>query len=332
MDNRSEKIFAANTEFILKKAAARYGITPDRLKRLGSFESIVYEYERDGKACVMKLTHSIHRTPELIQGELEWVNHLADGGISVSRVVPSINGELVEKIDVGETYFLVYTFEKAPGRIAKIDTWNDDLIEKWGRTLGRMHVRTKSFEPSNNKFKRFQWHEDYAMDIERYVPASQPLVLEKCRALKQRLHDLPVDKNSYGLVHCDLHYGNFFVDNGNLTVFDFDDCQYHWFAFDIAIPLFYALRDSKIDPGDKVFADHFMEIFMAGYKEENTIDKSWLERIPLFLKVREMELYFLIISDMPENLDDWCHRFMKGRRERIEKEIPIIDIDFGRYA
>jgi|GEM_PF-4147068 len=57
-----------------------------------------------------------------------------------------------------------------------------------------------------------------------------------------------------------------------------------------------------------------------------------LERIPLFLKVREMELYFLLVSDKPENLDEWCQRFMRGRRERIEKEMPIIDIDFSRYA
>ncbi|MBN1211542.1 MAG: phosphotransferase [candidate division Zixibacteria bacterium] len=332
MDKRSEKIFADNTEYILKEAADRYGTAPDELRRLGSFESIVCEFEREGKAYIMKVTHSLHRTPELIQGELEWVNHLADGGVSVSRAVLSGRGRLVEKIEVGDSYFLVYVFEKALGHLAQSDRWNDDLFEKWGAVLGRMHARTRSFTPSREEYRRFLWHEDYTMDIERYIPPSEPKVLEKCRTLKDKLHTLPVAKDYFGLVHCDVHHGNFFVNDGNITVFDFDDCQYHWFAFDIAIPLFYVLRDSRVNPDDTAFADNFMSLFLKGYKKENPVDRFWLERIPLFLKIREMELYFLIVSDRPENLNGWCNRFMEGRRERIEKEIPVIDIDFSRYA
>jgi len=43
------------------------------------------------------------------------------------------------------------------------------------------------------------------------------------------------------LIHTDVHAGNFFVDDGRITVFDFDDSSYQWFASDIAIALYYTI-------------------------------------------------------------------------------------------
>ena len=332
MDQRNEQIFKDNREHILNEATAFYGAAPEKLRRLGSFESVVYEYDISERRYILKITHSIHRSAELIQGELEWVNYLAGGGVAVSPVVLSKNGRLVERVDVDGSYFLIYVFEKAPGQQPESDKWDTTLFEKWGWTLGRMHRLSKTFEPSQSIYRRYHWHEDYPMDIRKYIPASQPLALEKCLALKEWLHGLPRDRDSYGLVHGDLHHGNFFVDNGELTVFDFDDCQYHWFAYDFVIPLFYVLRDKQVNPQDKIFAAEFMAAFMTGYKRENLIDRYWMERLPLFMKVREMELYMLLLDEKPENLNDWCLRLLEGRRESIEQGKPVIDIDFTRFT
>ncbi|MFZ5981909.1 MAG: phosphotransferase enzyme family protein [Candidatus Zixiibacteriota bacterium] len=331
LDRRSEQLFENHRDFILNEATAFYETTPDRLNRLGSFESIVYEFEKDRRRYILKITHSLHRSLELIQGELEWVRYLAEGGVGVSPVVLSKNGQLVERVDVDDSYFLVYVFEKASGRLPSSDNWGAGLFEKWGQTLGRMHRRTKTFVPSHSACRRFHWHEDYTMELEKFIPASQPLVLEKGKLLRQRLHNLPCDRDAYGLVHCDLHHGNFFVDDGRLTVFDFDDCQYHWFAFDIAIPLFYVLRDARVNPDDMAFASGFMTAFMTGYNQENHLDREWMERLPLFLKLRELELYCLLLDMEPGQMNDWCRRLLDHRRERIEREIPVIDMDFTNF-
>ena len=67
------------------------------------------------------------------------------------------------------------------------------------------------------------------------------------------LDSLPKDDDCYGLIHADIHQGNFFVDeNDNITIFDFDDCHYHWFAYDLAVPLFglaISLRDNCSERG-----------------------------------------------------------------------------------
>ncbi len=337
MDKRSEDIFALHKEAILDEAAKRYGVTGGDLVKRGSFESQVFEFVRDGKAGILKLTHSLHRTPELVSGEVDWVVHLARYGVPVSNVIASANGRSIEVIDgdavssLGDDYFIAYAFEKAEGRHTHRADWNDDFIEIWGAVLGHLHRVTKGYRPARPEFRRFHWHEDPSLHLCQAV-ARQSRVVEKRRAILERLRSLPVDDDSYGLIHADLHHGNFLARDGAMRIFDFDDCHYGWFAFDISIPLFYVLRDKEVDPADTAFANRFLSSFLAGYRRENAQDDFWMNHIPDFLKLREMDLYNLIIADDAVDADDWCQRFMKDRRHRIEHDIPVTELDFSKLA
>jgi len=332
MDLKSKQIFDENSDYIMAEVARCYEIAKADLKKLGSFESFVFEYEKNNQKQILKITHNLHRTADQIKGELEWVDFLAENGVSVPPVVRSKNGKLVEQISLDDSYFLVYAFEKAKGGLPKKSLWCDSLFENWGKVMGRMHAMTKKYKPSDKTIKRFHWYEDPTLRIEQYVPVSQPKVIEKCGQLKSKLLALPTGTDAYGLIHSDLHHGNFFVENNEITVFDFDDCHYNWFAFDISIPLFYVLRDAGVDPNDKSFACHFMSCFMAGYRQENNIETSCLEQIPDFLKLREMDLYIIIHAEEAFDLNEWCVRFMEQRRSRIENDVPIIDIDFSVFG
>ncbi len=332
MDIKSKQIFEVNSGYILNEASQRYAISKTDLKKLGSFESFVYEYEKNGQSRILKITHNRHRTVNQIKGELEWVNFLAENKVSVPPVIRSKNKELVELINVDDSYFLIYAFEKASGSLPEQNLWDDVLFENWGRVMGRMHAVTKKYRPSDKAIRRFHWYEDPSLRVEKHIPPSQPKVIEKYNRLKNKLLILPTDMDSYGLIHSDLHHDNFFVDNDKITVFDFDDCHYSWYAFDISIPLFYVLRDSHVDPNDKSFARHFMKCFMTGYRQENNIDISCLGQIPDFLKLREIDLYSIIHAEEALNLNDWCQRFMEERQSRIENDVPIIEIDFSVFG
>jgi Ser/Thr protein kinase RdoA (MazF antagonist) len=332
VDVRSERIFDDNSKYILSEACRRFGVSPDKLKRLGSFESVVYEYPKDDREFILKLTHSIHRTPEAIQGELEWTNYLAEGGVSAAPAILSEDGDLIEVIDVADSYFVAYAFEKAEGERPEASTWTDDLIRKWGGTTGRMHALTVKYQPSKLAFRRQHWHDDSYRDFENCIPPMQGAVLEKCNRHLARLKQLSTDPDGYGLIHSDLHHGNFLVNNGSMTVIDFDDCQYNWFAFDIAIPLYYALADSFVGYDNIEYARKFLGLFLSGYSKEYTIDSNWIKRLPDFLKLREMELYGILVVDPMESMNGWCLRMLKDRRRRIENDIPFIDLDFSEFA
>ena len=91
-------------------------------------------------------------------------------------------------------------------------------------------------------------------------------------------------------------------------------------------------RSSFRDGVQVEFTQKFMRAFMDGYREENQIAPEWLERIPLLLKLREMDLYIIIHAEKAQDLNQWCRDFMDGRRERIENDIPVIDFDFSEFA
>jgi len=56
MDQITEKKFERHFQEIIKTAVERYGIATEPVKKLGSFESAVYEVTRDGKPCILKAT------------------------------------------------------------------------------------------------------------------------------------------------------------------------------------------------------------------------------------------------------------------------------------
>jgi len=332
VDLKSEKIFNENNEFILTESAKFYGIKAGDLSKLGSFESFVYSYTRDDKDYILKITHSIHRTVNQVRGELEWIDFLSNNGVAVSAVAPSMNGNLLEILEIDDSFFIIYSFEKARGIAPAYEHWNDQLFQTWGRAVGKMHRLTKEFTPSNPAYKRFEWFEDGSVGLEEHIPPDQKLVVDNYIVLMTRLRSYPNDRDSYGLVHTDLHHGNFYIDDGEITIFDTDDCHYNWFAFDLAIPLFYVMRDSNVDQDDRSFAGNFLRNFMLGYHRENKLNPVWMERIPDFMKLREYDLYTIIHSEKAFTANDWCKRFMDGRQERLEKNTPVIDLDFSEFA
>jgi len=338
LDKQTEKTFDEHSRFILDRAAQSYSFRQESVKRLGSFESFVFEFHKDGTEYILKVTPGSHRPTAQIQGELDWVNYLADNGVSAARAIPSQAGSLVEVVNLdgleasGESFYTLVVFEKAKGRLATKEDWTPQLFTNWGQIIGRMHALTKKYEPSNPAFRRPMWHEDVDLNAHKHIPASQEEVLDKFDRLMERLHSLPTGPDSFGLVHEDLHHFNFFVDNGRITVFDFDDARYHWFADDLVIPLFYAVRDAELGQESTAYAQHFLTCLLEGYARENSPAPVWFELMPDFLKLREIVLYTIIYAEEAFELNGWCRRFYDGRRERIEKDVPVIDLDFGQFA
>ena len=285
-------------EAVAREACRRFGFR--HWKSLGGFESYVYECRRDGQRYILKITHTLRRTPDYIRGELEFVGCLADRGVPTSSAVESRPGELVEAIDATRGQFLAYAFEKSSGRSIGASDWGPELFSDWGRLMGRMHSLSKDFRPSDQRFRRQQWHEEDTLRIERYVPASETALHEKAAALFARLHALPRDRDSYGLTHGDLHHRNILLDGSDIHPYDFDDCEYSWFASDIAIALYYAAgldSDTVLAPWTDMdrrsFCAHFLNHFMSGYRTENSLDPQWLRQVPDFLRLRALIMYVI---------------------------------------
>ena len=323
-----ERIRERYSDAILDEAMSRYGIDQDRIKLLDGFESYIYEFDRDDGEFVLRIAHSIRRTENLIRGEVDWINYLARGGASVARAVLSRRDMLVEAIDDGcGGRFLATAFMRAKGLPPRKAGLTPALYRTYGTMLGRIHALSKDYQPTDPAWRRPEWDDPAMMDVERFIPASEPVVLKRWKKLRAHLAALPRSRDTYGLIHQDAHGGNFLVDqDGGITLFDFDDCVYAWYVYDIAMVVFY-LANGRDDARE--FTRELLSHFMPAYLAENELDAAWMNEIPAFLKLREIDLYALIHRsfDVDSLEDPWCRRYLDGRRERIENEIPFADLE-----
>jgi len=326
MDPKIAVLFNNN---ILTTARQRYDIAPDKIHLLDGFESFIYEFNRTDGDYILRISHSRRRSTDMIRGEVDWINYLSDGGATVARAVLSSTGNLIEPVNDGQGgQFLCTAFVKARGRIAGREQINDRLFLNYGRLLGRMHALSKTYKPSNPAWKRYAWDSPENNTPDRQLPQAETSIREKYHQLFGYLQTLPRDPDGYSMIHQDAHLANLFVDEEyTLTLFDFDDCVYGQFIYDIAMVLFYIAEWGGDDiPG---FAGRFMPVFLRGYREYNQLDPHWLLEIPYFLKLREIDLFAAILFTMGEKPEDpWCARFMDGRREKIESGIPFIDFNW----
>jgi Ser/Thr protein kinase RdoA (MazF antagonist) len=327
------KITALFNEDILTAARQRYAIPADKIQLLDGFESFIYEFERPDGQFILRIGHSERRSPDLIRGEVDWINYLAGGGTTVARAVLSATGNLVEPIDDSHGgQFLCTAFVKARGGIAGREQINERLFLNYGHLLGRMHALAKTYTPSNPAWTRYAWDSLENNTPDRQLPETEKIIRQKYQTVFDHLRALPRDPDGYGLIHQDAHLANLFVDEDyTLTLFDFDDCVYGHFIYDIAMALFYIAGWGGDDiPG---FTGLFMPVFLRGYREHNRLDPRWLPELPHFLKLREIDLFAAILYTMGETPEDaWCARFMKDRREKIENDEPFIQYDWDSLA
>lgn len=314
---------------ILEQVIQAYGLRPDQVQLLDGFESFIYEFRRHEQDYILRIGHSLRRPENLIRGEVDWINYLHAGGAGVSQAILAENGDLVVTVEDGRgDYFLAVAFRKAPGGPPQEEELHPGFYEDYGRLLGRMHRLSQSYSPARPSWKRPDWDDPLMLDVLQWMPETENLVADRYLALKHSLDQLPRSSESYGLIHFDAHQGNMFIDDqGQITLFDFDDCNYSWYANDIAIVLFY-IALGKEDPA--AFTTEFMAHFLNGYREENQIDAAWLGEIPYFLKLREIDLYAVIHRSFDvENIDHpWVAMFMQDRKQRIENGVPFIEFDF----
>ncbi|MDH5738399.1 MAG: phosphotransferase [Gammaproteobacteria bacterium] len=295
------------------------------LADLNGFEAHVFRVRRDNRTLILRATHQIHRSSAQLAGELEWMTWLADQGASVCRPVAVRDESYC--LELGP--FILTMMEEAGGRLISASDWTPEFIQNWGKHLGMLHRSTRGYTPSRPVFKRPEWYEDNNLQFEQLIPENQSDVRAVCEEVLNTLKRMPTTETHYGLVHCDPHPGNFFLDGDIITYFDFDDCCYQWFAYDVATALFSAVGQpwmSKADDAQQAEARRFLPFFLKGYESVSPLPSGLLESLPLFLKLRELTLYALSFAHATESFhgNSFDNGFMKGRREKISRRVPFL--------
>jgi Ser/Thr protein kinase RdoA (MazF antagonist) len=132
---------------------------------------------------------------------------------------------------------------------------------KYGEALGRLHQLSNEYTPS----RPGRWsHKDvleWILAVLADFPEEAAAVAE-ARLLGDYFAGQPATPGNYGLIHYDFELDNVFYDEATdaISVIDFDDAMYHWYAVDIE----QALDSLQSEVAPEAYG-HKKKCFMDGY-------------------------------------------------------------------
>ncbi|OLV20021.1 phosphotransferase enzyme family protein [Deinococcus marmoris] len=299
---------------------------------LGGFESAVFATPQR----VLKLTHTLRRERAFIESELHFTRHLAAHGLPAPHPLPSRAGHWVEQDpDPEGGSWLACAFARLPGHPLRAGDLTSEVIRAWGKLTGQLHVLARHYTPDPHLPRRRPWHTEPVLDLRRLPPGLDGQ-RRRGQALIERVRVWPRTPQNYGLIQSDLHGDNLHWDGQTLHVFDFDDCEYHFFLNDLAVSLHsVALLAPQGQDGAR-FCQRFLELYLPAYQEVCALPPDWRERMADLLCLRDVLMLGVLteawgIGTPHERLEQAGDRAIVDRyARRVAQGEVICAVDWAR--
>ncbi|MBQ6961249.1 MAG: phosphotransferase [Clostridia bacterium] len=251
------------------------------------------------KRFVLRVSVLSDRVEEDYLAETEFVHDLARNGAPVADVIPSVRGKLVERVEEEEKTIFISLFAYAKGMLMVDNGYRyregaplEEYFYNTGKALGAIHRLSRQYRPVH---RRPAFFDQYNMaSIGRLIPDGYAELKQAIARRLETYRTLPTDEAAYGLIHFDFCDGNYHVDmnTGEITVFDFDNCIYCWYMFDLAHVWTHGVGWYRhlADPKKRMEGmRHYFDTVLEGYRSETEVPDELLKQLPLFIDMTIIE-------------------------------------------
>ncbi|TCJ00999.1 aminoglycoside phosphotransferase [Cytobacillus praedii] len=306
--------------------------------------NIVYICEKEGsKSKILRISYLNDRHLEDYLGELEYIKYLFNHGGSVSNVISSLNGNILEKVSFNGNTFFVSLFENAKGKRLVENNFKyregAEITEYYyncGKVLGKLHQLSKEYTPVHSRYNFFdKYNENY---IDELIPDTLSLLKTKLKEHIKTLKNLSRNRENFGMVHFDYNDGNYSIDfdNGQITVYDFDNSCFSFYMFDLASLWTNGFGWIQFEPDPikrRKFMEDYFKIALDGYRSETEIDEYLLDKLPVFINTSIMENIVDTFEVMKNNENDpVCDEELMYLIKCIEDDIPYMGFFSDIYS
>lgn len=261
---------------------------------------------------ILRITPAPHRSANDLMAELDYLQYLRQTGCAAVMPVASTNSRLVESL--GAEDFHAVAFEEIEGDLIAWGDERDDtvLLAKVGGWLGKLHSAAVDFRPQ--RAARFHWFEDeFYKEPELCLPDSEPELQKEMGELVRWLNARPADRQNYGLIHGDLVPENYLRIGDGIIAFDFDDCTYHWFAFDIAV----AVEHVRMSP--PTVRRNYLAALLDGYRSQMSFGDMTSKDIEWFSRLLAMNRFVSAVREASNTSPDELLKLVAHcRRDALE--------------
>ena len=282
---------------LIKQAKYLYPLKNCEITRVpeheGGRNTVFIITSANGRKTVLRACELPDRTETDYLAETEFVHYLAINGAPVTDVIPSVNCRLVEQVEQeGQTVYLCM-FEYAEGMLLSDNGYRyregvplEEYFFNTGKVLGMIHRLSKQYAP---QYRRMEYKEKYNRSYINELIPDRYEILKAAIFRRFELFDrMPVDPETFGMVHFDFSDGNYHInmDDGRITVFDFDNCIKCWYMFDLANLWTHGEGWCRhITNADErmAYMKHYFDTVLSGYRTETDIPDELLDQLQLFI-------------------------------------------------
>jgi len=245
-DSTTEQQIESFTK-LAREMLAGYGLSEVEVKCINYEFNATFSVVTDaGDKYALRINVNSTRTLANMHGEIEFVNFIARvPGLKVPRPVANSRDSYISSIHHAESgkeiSGILYTWLE--GEEIGDEPTHDQLIEV-GAAMAKMHQSSRQFKPS--QAAQLPTFSDWLWGTEDFLLSDKSLLTpEQFAAIKSAVEIIEADTrdllaaNPTQVIHGDLHGWNLMWHEGELFIFDFDDCGYGIPHQDIAITLYY---------------------------------------------------------------------------------------------
>ncbi|QLY40773.1 phosphotransferase [Hujiaoplasma nucleasis] len=284
------------------------------IKSLKGFHNQILSGLYQGKEIVIRLIQ--RRSFEETMAEISYLNQLS----KIMNVVKAIQIEgsyVIEHQD-----YLLSFYEKL-----HMKHWYElSLTMKHhfnaGKALGQIHL----FSMNQNQYSRkdYKKHPDIQL-----INELDPMIKTELKKTLKTIDSMKKEPNYYGLIHGDYLYSNLMYDKDKVCVIDFDDLEYNYYLYDIAVYIFYLLLGGDPMDIDLLANLEVFNHFMRGYRSVNQETQFDFKDINIFFRLRQLKL-LATINQLPIiSLGTWQKKYIDLSIKQIKNHEKFVPIDFN---
>ncbi len=303
---------------ILPQVLADYPLAVVHHEHVRTSENVVVKLQsEDGRFYALRIRRIRGSCQqEQLMSELVFLHDLHEHtGTEIPTPVATRSGRLFCRITVdGDTYMCtVFTW------VAGVHVGANDVtllhMASMARAVALLHRFSFEYRPPEG-FVRPVYDEEWFFGANswstdrdftgRLTPADTAYLLTFNKTLHAHMRNYPKNADSFGLIHYDLHVGNFLFHKTSATMIDFDECGFGYYLFDLAHILFEFIDHPEFEAFRKAAIEQYTAIGTAKCRPDRDIE--------LFLGLQGVAYV------------NWLHRIFRrdGNEDALRYWIPLL--------
>lgn len=247
---------------------------------------------------MIRVSATATKTRSEIMSELMWVDDLKLFKQTICEPNVSLLGNILEEFEIDGKIYRASMFRTARGVIKETTDMTPMFFICVGDLLGAIHHVSTNERELGIKFKRSSQLEKFNALKERVFDKVPEGIKERILKIEEKVNALPQEVGRYGICHGDFHMNNFFVEENNVWVFDFDGCAYANYLYDVAsfvqacfLRGYGAGKDLR-----KLMNEELLHYFKIGYNLNMKCPENFWDDLDLFIEYRTALTYMSLFE------------------------------------